>query len=236
MPVSQAVLFFWDKLILHGQGVLIVTVADIAALVLGIRTPVHEALGIVDVAVSGGATKSGGLGGILQVDENETRPTRAGAGLRADSDSILLLLVDHNVVRRARGQAVPVARQIARVGESDGARRVDGQQLAEVEDLHTMARRLAADDDEVLVAAQLAPDRVGRVRRQAAEVDELTRRRDLGEAGAVGLGDYDKLAAVGRRPAPRRGALAGLAAEGGMALEVVEVDLGACQTGLLAAI
>lgn len=88
-----------------------------------------------------------------------------------------------------------------------------------------MVGGLAADDDEVLVRAELTPDRCGRVLRQAAEVDELALGRDLGESSAISLGDDGELAAVRTGPAPSRGALAGTTAQVGMGLEVVEIDL-----------
>ncbi|GJC97587.1 hypothetical protein ColKHC_06413 [Colletotrichum higginsianum] len=149
-------------------GVLVVAVADVAAKVLLVGAAVDEALGVVDVAVAGGAPGRRRLGRVAQVDEDEAGAAGAGARLGADGDGVLLLLVDDDV---------------------------------------------------------LAPDGLGRVLGQAAEVDELAVGGDLGEGGAVGLGDDGELAAVGARPAPGRGPLAGAGPEVGVALEVVEVDL-----------
>ena len=176
------------------------------------------------VSITRRAARRTRAGRIRQVDEDETRAAARATGHGTDSNSVVKLLVDDDVVRRADGQAVEVAREVV-LGEGNGARRVDVEQLAPVEDLDTVVAGLAADDDVVLVAADLAPDGGGRVLGQAAEVDERALRGDLGEGGAVGLGDDDELTAFRRCPAPGGGALAGGRAEVGVADEVVEVDL-----------
>lgn len=88
-----------------------------------------------------------------------------------------------------------------------------------------MAGGLTADDDVVLVSAEFTPDGLGRVLREATEVDELARRGDLSEGGTISLSNNGKLATVGAGPTPGRRSLAGGRAKVGVALEVVEVDL-----------
>jgi len=103
--------------------------------------------------------------------------------------------------------------------------------LAHVENLDAVVRRLAPDDYEVLVPPDLAPDarlRGGGVR-QAAQIHQLPLVGDLGQGGAVGLGDSHELAPLGARPPPRRGPLTRLAAQVGVADEVVKVDVAAAE-------
>lgn len=58
---------------LHRQGVLIVTIADIATRILLVRATVHKALGVVDVAITGRAAGRGGVGDVLEVDKDQAR-------------------------------------------------------------------------------------------------------------------------------------------------------------------
>lgn len=113
--------------------------------------------------------------------------------------------------------------------EGDGAGRVDGEQLLQVEDLDAGAGRLGADEDVVLVGPDLAPGRGAAVGGQAAEVPELALLGDLDEGGALVLAEGDELAAVARGPAGGRGARAGGIAEVRVREEVVEVDVGALE-------
>ena len=50
---------------IHCDGVLVIAVADIPAVVLAIRPSVHNALGIVDVAILTGSTQGHGVGRVL---------------------------------------------------------------------------------------------------------------------------------------------------------------------------
>lgn len=176
------------------------------------------------IAIARGTARGTGTRGVGQVDEDQARAAAGIAGHGADGDGIVELLVDDDVVRRADGQAVEVAREVL-LREGDGGRRVDVEQLIPVEDLDTMRAGLTANDNVVLVATDLAPDGRSGELGQAAEVDERAIRCDLGEGSAVGLGDDDELAAVGRRPAPGRRALTRRGAEVGVADKVVEVNL-----------
>lgn len=100
-------------------------------------------------------------------------------------------------------------------------------QLAHVEDLHAVIVGLAPNDDVALVPLDLPPhggQRAG-VLGQAAQVDELALLADLGERRAVLLSDGDELASLAVGPAPGAGAETILAAELGMGLEVVEIQV-----------
>ena len=124
-------------------------------------------------------------------------------------------------------QAVPVTRKVLVIGKCDRARSVDADKLRHVKDLHAVVDGLGSDDDVVLVAAELSPDR--RLRRrvlgQTAEIDKLAGLGDLGERSAVGLSYGNELATLGAGPAPGGGALAHGRAKIGVALEVIKVNL-----------
>jgi hypothetical protein len=99
-----------------------------------------------------------------------------------------------------------------------------------------VARGLAADNDEALVAADLAPDGRAAVLRQAAKIRQPTIRGDLDKCGAVRLRNDAKLTAVVAGPSPGRGTLASAASEVSMAAEVVKVNLKRSESGLYAAL
>lgn len=84
---------------LHGQSVLIVAVADIAAPVLDVRSSINNALRIVDVAIASSTSEILGVRNVSEIQELQSRVTRQIlAGLSTDGDGITLLFVDHNVV------------------------------------------------------------------------------------------------------------------------------------------
>lgn len=216
--------------VVDGQGVLVVAVADVGTLVLRVGAPVDQALGVVDVAVLGGATRRRQVLEVSQVDEDETRGARRVARLGADGDGVVLLLVGDDVVRAARRQLVPEV-DVVLVVVGDGRGRVVVDQLRHVEDLDAVVVRLGPDHDVALVALDLAPQRRLRigVLRQPPQVDQLALGADLGERRAVLLRDGDELAPLGARPPPGPGALAHGAAEVEVRLEVVQVEPGALE-------
>lgn len=59
------------------------------------------------------------------------------------------------------GKAFEMANEVIGIAKGDRRRRVDVDQLLHVEDLDTMADRLATDDHQVVLATDLAP-RAGR--------------------------------------------------------------------------
>jgi hypothetical protein len=162
----------------------------------------------VDVTVTSSATRSAGACRVRQINEDQTGAAASATRNGTNSDSVLELLVDDNVMGRSPGEPVKVAGQVV-LGESDRASRVNVQELGPVEDLHTVPGSFATDDNVVLVAADFAPDRLGGVLRQATEVDEGAVGCDLGKGSTVGLGDDDEFTAVGAGPSPRGGTLAG---------------------------
>jgi hypothetical protein len=222
--------------IVDGEGVLVVAVADVAADVLGVGTAVDEALGVVDVAVLLGAADAGGLGGVLQVEEDEATKAVDITGTRADRGTPLGLLVDDDVVGGADGELVEETGEVA-AGELDGLvalLEVDGEELLEVEDLDTVTLELGADDDVVLVATDLLPQGAGSRGDdggQEAEDLDAALGQNLDERGAVVLAVGDELTArlgVDPTPGARASAELGVGAGGaelGVVDEVVEVDV-----------
>lgn len=212
---------------LHGQGVLVVTVANVPAPILEIRTPVCQALSVMDVSITCGASERLGLGWVLEIDEDEAGPTSAGAGCSADGDGILLFLIDNNVVSAANGQVVPPGSDILLGVKGDGLLGVDLGKLAHIKHLDTVAGGLGSDDDKVLVPPDLTPDEglnaLGL--RKTAEVDKLALFVDLGKGGAISLSDDDKLTAITAGPAPRGRTLASGGSQVSVRHEIVKVHL-----------
>jgi len=103
--------------------------------------------------------------------------------------------------------------------------------LAQVKDLNPVVCGLAPDDNVVLVPPELSPDTRLCLRGlgQTAEVDELSITVDFGKRSTVCLSNGHKLAAARACPAPGRRALAGLAAQVGMADKVVEIHVVAAE-------
>lgn len=87
--------------VVDGQRILVVAVADVAAVVLLIRTAVDDALRIVNVSVLGGAAGSERLSRVVHVDEDEASSARAVSWRGTDGYCIVLFLVDHDVVGAA---------------------------------------------------------------------------------------------------------------------------------------
>ncbi|TKW55171.1 hypothetical protein CTA1_11976 [Colletotrichum tanaceti] len=116
----------------HRQGVLVVPVADVAAPVLHVGPTVHNALGVVDVAVAGGAPQVQGVRDVGEVEELQARVAgQVAARLGADGHGVAPLLVDDDVVAAAERQRLgPVRRQVPLVGEDDGVPGVDGEELS----------------------------------------------------------------------------------------------------------
>lgn len=92
--------------IVDGQRVLVVAIADVAASVAGVGSAVHQALSIVDIAVTWGTARGGRVGGVRQVDEDQSRPALVSAWLGADCDGKVLLLEGDDVVGATTGKTV----------------------------------------------------------------------------------------------------------------------------------
>lgn len=110
---------------IHGQSVLVVAVADLTAKILGIRALVDDALRIVHVTIVWVATRRRRLGWIREIYEDQA--TTAGGVARRGTNCVapVRLLVDHDVVGAANGQAGEEAGNIRLTVERDWARRVD---------------------------------------------------------------------------------------------------------------
>ena len=188
------------------ESILVIAVANIATLVTLVRSAVDNTLRIMNIAITLGATKRLGLGRISQIEEVETGSTdRVISRHSADSNGVLELLVNHNIMRTTNGkQSVEVASKVLLGIEDHGLLGINFQKLLEVEDLNTVADGFGSDDDVILVAADLTPLGRRRVLRKTAEVDELALLGDLCEGGSVVLADGDEFTAIVRCPAPRR--------------------------------
>lgn len=210
--------------IVDGERVLVVAVADVAAVVLLVGSTVDDALGVVNVAVLGRAAGAVRLGGVLHVNVDETSSAGAVAGSGADCNGIAQLLVCNDVVRTSDGEIGEQTSQVGLGGEGLGLPGVDGEKLAQIKDLDTMADGLGTDDDVVSERLDLTPNRRDRLLGETAKVDQFTLLGHLNEGSAVGLADDHEVAAlVG--PTPRAGALAVNATKLLVSLEVVHVLL-----------
>ncbi|KAI9155668.1 aldehyde dehydrogenase [Paramyrothecium foliicola] len=192
--------------VVDGEGVLVIAVADVTALVALVGSAVDQALGIVDVAI---VLRRDGVGRVGEVEEVEAGAAdRVVAGLSTDGGEVAELLVDNNVVGTADRQQLAGPGGEVVLSELNRAGRVNVEQLLQVEDLDAVADGLGADDGVVLVGADLAPLRGQRVGGQTAEIAHLAVLADLHESCALILANCNEFAAVG-----------------GVGQEVVEVDV-----------
>lgn len=88
--------------VVNRQGVFIVTIADVTAVILGVRAFVFNALCVVDITILSGTARAVRLRDIVDVDVDQTRSALAVARLSADSDSIAELLVLKRVSERVK--------------------------------------------------------------------------------------------------------------------------------------
>lgn len=214
--------------IVDGEGVLVVTVADIAAKVLLVGAAVNNALSIVGVAVLRRAASLVRLVGVVQVDEDRATGTgvvTANAATTANSDGVAELLVGNDVVRTARdtvGDVHPA--DILLDIEGLGVLGAQLEQLLHVEELDAVASTLRSDDQSVSDLLDLAPNDTVVAGRQTAEVFELTLLSDLCEGSTVSLANgYKFPAGTLVSPTPAAGAFANGIAELCVGLEVVKV-------------
>lgn len=104
---------------------------------------------IVDVTVGAIAAEIDGVGGVLQGEKVKTAQAALVAGLNADGDTIVELLVDDNVVAAADGErGGEVAGNVLLGVKGDGNLLVgEFQESVHVEDLDTVALKLATGND-----------------------------------------------------------------------------------------
>lgn len=151
---------------LHGQSILIVSVANIGTDVLGVWTTVDQTVGVVDITILWVDTQSHRVRGVSEIEEDHSSLRSRSSGPGSNRDTVVLLLVNDHVVRGTSGEVTEVTGEIDLVGECDGLGGIDGQQLRHVEDLDAVTGQLGTDEHVVLVGANLVPDTVVSDRRE----------------------------------------------------------------------
>lgn len=140
--------------IVDGEGILVVAIADVMAQVLLMRAPVNEALSIVDVAIVAVAAEQGRVGGVLEIEEDETATALGvNAGTATDDGAVLPLLVGENVVAGGLGHALEVTGDIGDNVEGDG-----GGAVHDVEELVAVSKEMAgggAEEELTLVMSKI---------------------------------------------------------------------------------
>jgi hypothetical protein len=182
----------------------------------------------VDVSVFSTASQGNWVGGICQVEEDETSGERAIARLESSGTTVVSLFVGDDIVGSAQWELlVPPAVKVILVAEDLGTRGIDVQKFPQVKDLDTVVDGLTSDDKIALVTLDLAPQRwlSGCVLRQSSKVDELTLLRHLGKRCAVFLGNADELPTLRAGPAPGPGTTTVGASKLCVRLEVVEIKV-----------
>lgn len=210
--------------VVDGQRVLVVAVADIAAVVFLVRASVDNALRVMHVAVLRSATFRVGLGRVVHVDEDETRRTRRRARLGTDCHCIVKLFVYHNVVGTANRKIGEQASEIFRCIENHWLLGVNLQQLLHIEDLNAVSNSLTANDQVIAVGLDLSPDDWVSLRGQTSQIHQFTLLSDFSESSTVGLTDGNEITPF-VAPTPRSRALTAIASELLVRLEVVHVDV-----------
>ena len=214
--------------IVDGQGVLVVTVANVTAVVLLVRSTVDNALSVVSVAILTVATRDVRLSGVVHVDEHGSTSTgvvTAGATASTAGDGVVLLVVGNNGVGAALDTLVDVDESSVGLDvESVGLLGGKLEQLLQVEDLDMVADTFGADDEAVTNNLDLTPDDGVVVGRKATKVLKLAVLGDLGEGGTVSLTDGNKVSAL-VRPTPGTTSLTNSITELLVRLEIVHVDV-----------
>jgi hypothetical protein len=126
--------------IVDGDGVLVVSDADVAASETAVWSLVGDALGVVDVAILRSAAGRGGVLGIGEINVLETTCAARVTWLSSDSNRILVVPVDDNIVGTANGDSVrEETNKISQWVEDRWAARVKVQELVEIEDCDMLA-------------------------------------------------------------------------------------------------
>jgi len=188
--------------VIDGHGVLVVADADVAAAELAVGTVVGHTLGIVNVSVLASTTGRGWLARILEVDVLETSLAGLVSGLGTDSEDVLVVPVNNDVVGAANGQLVEQTNEVGLGVECLRCLWVDTQKLLHVEDLNVVTNGLGADDDIVVQYANLAPSRTHTLCGKATHVLDLTILEDLNERSTGELAYDTELAAIASGPSP----------------------------------
>lgn len=196
--------------IIDGQCVLVVAIADIASVVALVRATVHKALCIVNITVSSSTARRKHIGRIshVQVDKTATAGKVATNtnGLvsthGSNSNGVVKLLVDNDVMRTPSGKLVPVAGKVV-LGEVVRIGRVEVENLLHIENLDARVDGLRANDSIIAQNTDLAPSRADRVvLGKTTKVYELALARDFGKSSTVELANCYELTSILRRPSP----------------------------------
>jgi hypothetical protein len=172
--------------VVDGQGVLVVTVADVTAVVLLVRSTVDNALSVMSVAVLAVATLNVRLGGVVHVDEHGSTSTgvvTTGTTASTAGNGIVLLFVGDDSV----GAALDVLLDV----ESVRLLGRELEQLLQVKDLNVVTNTLGTNNEAVTNDLDLTPDNGVVVGGKASKVLQLTVLGDFGERSTVSLTDGD---------------------------------------------
>lgn len=88
--------------VVNREGVFVITIANVTAIVLLIRATILDALRIVDIAVLTSAARAVWVGNVVDVDVDQSSSAFAVARLRANGNGVAKLLVLQDVLVRLR--------------------------------------------------------------------------------------------------------------------------------------
>lgn len=179
--------------VVDGQCVLVVTVADVTAVVLLVRSTVDNALSVVSVAVLAVATLDVRLGGVVHVDEHGSTSTgvvATGTTASTAGDGIVLLLVGDDSVGTALDTLVDVDKGSVLLDvESVRLLGRELEQLLQVKDLDVVTNTLGTNNEAVTNDLDLTPNNGVVVGGKASKVLQLTVLGNFGERSTVSLTD-----------------------------------------------
>jgi hypothetical protein len=181
--------------VVDGQGVLVVTVADVTAVVLLVRSTVDNALSVMSVAVLAVATLNVRLGGVVHVDEHGSTSTgvvTTGTTASTAGNGIVLLFVGDDSVGAALDTLVDVDKGSVLLDvESVRLLGRELEQLLQVKDLDVVTNTLGTNNEAVTNDLDLTPNNGVVVGGKASKVLQLTVLGDFGERSTVSLTDGD---------------------------------------------
>lgn len=163
--------------IVDGEGILVVTEADLTVAVDGIGTSIDDALSIVDVTIGGSTAPVDGSGRVGNIKHVKTTAAPVGA----DGVDHVGGLVGDDVVGVAK--ASEAGSDIGGGGEDLGGG--ESEQLAEIKDLETVAARLGTDIDVAVDDFHVTPDGIGSGCLETAPVLQATITQNLNESGTI---------------------------------------------------
>jgi hypothetical protein len=103
----------------HGQRILVISVADFTSDILSIWALVDDALRVVDVTILPCATWAGWLGWVLHVNEYDTGSASVVTRHGADRVDHIGRFIGNDVVSAANGQTLEMAGEILLVAEDN---------------------------------------------------------------------------------------------------------------------